>query len=131
MNKNNFPIYLSLATVLGILIGTFFNGGSSGLSLTGSSKNEAKIKRLMDYIERDYVDDVNTDILLDDAITQMLGKLDPHSVYIPKENLQAVQEKLDQAENTTLQVQAAYDAYQNRTQQELAELRTRLHPHRR
>ncbi|MEQ6122667.1 S41 family peptidase [Pseudotenacibaculum sp. MALMAid0570] len=94
MNKNNFPIYLSLATVLGILIGTFFSGSSNGLSLTSSSKNEAKIKRLMDYIERDYVDDVNTDNLLDDAITQMLGKLDPHSVYIPKENLQAVQENM-------------------------------------
>lgn len=94
MNKNNFPIYLSLATVLGILIGTFFSGGSSGLSLNSNSKNEAKIKRLMDYIERDYVDDVNTDNLLDEAITQMLGKLDPHSVYIPKENLQAVQENM-------------------------------------
>ena len=94
MNKNNFPIYLSLATIFGILIGTFFSGGSSGLSLSGNSKNEAKIKRLMDYIERDYVDEVNTENLLDDAITQMLGKLDPHSVYIPKENLQAVQESM-------------------------------------
>lgn len=94
MNKNNFPIYLSLATIFGILIGTFFSGSSSGFSLGGSSKNEAKIKRLMDYIERDYVDNVNTDNLLDEAITQMLGKLDPHSVYIPKENLQAVQENM-------------------------------------
>lgn len=93
MNKNNIPIYLSLATIFGILIGTFFSGGSS-LSLNGGSQNEAKIKRLMDYIERDYVDDVNTDNLLDEAITQMLGKLDPHSVYIPKENLQAVQENM-------------------------------------
>ena len=48
----------------------------------------------MDYIERDYVDNVNTDNLLDEAITEMLGKLDPHSVYIPKENLQAVQENM-------------------------------------
>ena len=94
MNKNNFPIYLSLATIIGILVGTFFSGNSNVLSLNGNSKNEAKIKRLMDYIERDYVDDVNTDNLLDEAITQMLGKLDPHSVYIPKENLQAVQENM-------------------------------------
>lgn len=93
MNKNNFPIYLSLATIFGILIGTFFSNGN-GLSLNRGSKNEAKVKRLMDYIERDYVDEVNTDDLLDNAITQMLGKLDPHSVYIPKENLQAVQESM-------------------------------------
>ncbi|MFY0628730.1 MAG: S41 family peptidase [Flavobacteriaceae bacterium] len=94
MNKNNFPIYLSLATIFGILIGTFFSGSTSSLSMNSGSKNEAKIKRLMDYIERDYVDEVNTDGLLDGAIKQMLGKLDPHSVYIPKENLQAVQENM-------------------------------------
>tara|TARA_R110002073_G_scaffold296322_1_gene462323 strand:- start:32335 stop:33906 length:1572 start_codon:yes stop_codon:yes gene_type:complete len=94
MNKNNLPIYLSLATIFGILIGTLFSGGSTGLSLNGNSKNEEKIKRLMNYIERDYVDKVNSDDLLDDAITQMLGKLDPHSVYIPKENLQDVQERM-------------------------------------
>lgn len=93
MNKNNLPIYLSLATILGIFIGTFFSGGSSNVFSTGS-QNEAKIKRLMDYIERDYVDEVNTDKLLDGAITQMLGKLDPHSVYIPKENLQSIQESM-------------------------------------
>ena len=94
MNKNNLPIYLSLATIFGIVIGVLFSGSSNSLSLTGKTSNEAKIKRLIDYIQRDYVDDVNTDELLDGAITQMLGKLDPHSVYIPKENLQQVTENM-------------------------------------
>jgi len=94
MNKNNFPIYLSLAVVFGILIGVFFNGGNNRLSMNSNSKNEAKIRRLMDYIDQNYVDSVNTDNLLDGAISQMVGKLDPHSVYIPKENLQAVQESM-------------------------------------
>lgn len=93
MNRKNLPIYLSLATILGILIGTLFNGGEAFV-LSGRASNEAKIKTLMDYIERDYVDDVNTDELLDDAITQILGKLDPHSVYIPKENLKSIQESM-------------------------------------
>ena len=94
MNKNNFPIYLSFATIFGILIGTFFSGDSRGILLQRGSANEMKIRHLLDYIERDYVDNVNTDVLLDEAITQMLGKLDPHSVYIPKENLQAIQENM-------------------------------------
>ncbi len=93
MNKKNLPIYLSLATILGILIGTLFNGGNA-FTLSGRASNEAKIKRLMEYIETDYVDDVNTDDLLDSAITQILGKLDPHSVYIPKENLKSIQENM-------------------------------------
>ena len=94
MNKNNLPIYLSLAVVFGILLGVFFNGNSGSMSLASKSSKEMKIRRLMDYIERDYVDTVNTDNLLDGAIKQMLGKLDPHSVYIPKENLQAVTENM-------------------------------------
>ena len=48
----------------------------------------------MDYIDQNYVDTINTSSLLDAAISDMLGKLDPHSAYIPKENLQDVQERM-------------------------------------
>ena len=89
-NKNNFPIYFSLAVVLGIIIGISLNGSSSDvLSFSNNTSQEKKIKRLINFIEKDYVDKVNTEDLLDGAITQMLGELDPHSVYIPKENQQA------------------------------------------
>lgn len=94
MNKNNLPIYFSIAVVFGILIGTFFSGGNTSNLISKSTSSERKIKRLIDYIESDYVDDVNTDDLLDGAIAEMLGKLDPHSVYIPKENLQFVTENM-------------------------------------
>ena len=90
MKKNNLPIYFAVAVVLGILIGVFFGGNSNGLvSFSKNQSQEQKIKRLINFIEQDYVDDVNTEDLLDGAIRQMLGKLDPHSVYIPKENQQA------------------------------------------
>ena len=48
----------------------------------------------MDYIDQNYVDTINTSSLLDAAISDMLGKLDPHSAYIPKENLQDIQERM-------------------------------------
>lgn len=95
MNKNYLPLYFAFAIVLGIFIGTFFSGGASSVNLFASaSSNEVKIKRLINYIQRDYVDSVDTDLLLDGAITQILGKLDPHSVYIPKERLQQVTENM-------------------------------------
>ena len=95
MNKNYLPLYFAFAIVLGVLIGSFFNGGaSSGNLFANKSVNEVKLKRLIDFIQRDYVDSVDTDDLLDGAITQILGKLDPHSVYIPKENLQQVTENM-------------------------------------
>ncbi|MEO9571840.1 MAG: S41 family peptidase [Polaribacter sp.] len=94
-NKNNLPIYFSIAVVLGIIIGISLNGSSSNmLSLSKNASQEMKIKRLINFIEKDYVDTVNTESLLDGAINEMLGKLDPHSVYIPKENLQAVKENM-------------------------------------
>lgn len=95
MTKNNLPVYFAIAVIFGIIIGAFFNGGSSSLfSFTNNSLNEEKIKRLIHFIEKEYVDNVNTDVILDEAITQMLGKLDPHSIYIPKENLQAITESM-------------------------------------
>jgi carboxyl-terminal processing protease len=95
MNKNNFPIFFSLAIVIGIAIGIIFFGDTSkAFSLSDKSSHEMKIKRLINFIEDDYVDEVDTENLLDEAITQMLGKLDPHSVYIPKENMQAMTESL-------------------------------------
>ena len=94
MTKNNFPVYLSLATVFGILIGVFINGNNAGFSLNSNTKNEAKIRRLMDYIDQNYVDTINTTNLLDSAISEMIGKLDPHSAYIPKEDLQDIQDRM-------------------------------------
>ena len=60
MKRNNIPIYLSLATVFGILIGVFINGNNSSFTLNSNTKNEAKIRRLMDYIDQNYVDTINT-----------------------------------------------------------------------
>ena len=95
MNKNNLPIYFAIAIIFGIFIGSFFNNSDKSKTLFAKkSINEQKIKRLIDYIEKDYVDSVNTDNLLDGAITQILGKLDPHSTYIPKENMQAVTDNM-------------------------------------
>jgi len=94
MNRNNIPIYLSLATVFGILIGVFINGNNSSFTLNSNTKNEAKIRRLMDYIDQNYVDTINTTNLLDSAISEMIGKLDPHSAYIPKEDLQDIQDRM-------------------------------------
>ena len=95
MNKNYLPLYFAFAIVLGIFIGSFVNGGtSSGNLFASASSNEIKIKRLINYIQTDYVDSVDTDLLLDGAIKQILGKLDPHSIYIPRERLQQVTENM-------------------------------------
>ncbi|WP_296633998.1 S41 family peptidase [Polaribacter sp.] len=95
MNRNNLPLYFAIALVFGILIGVFLGGNTNEIfSFSKQNSQEIKIKKLINFIKEDYVDKVNTEDLLDGAITQMLGKLDPHSIYIPKENLQAVTESM-------------------------------------
>lgn len=91
--KANIPLFIGLAVAIGIMIGSTFNFKNKAV-LFSSNSNEAKIKRLINYIQYDYVDKVNTDSLLDNAIVHMLTKLDPHSVYIPKEELQRVTENM-------------------------------------
>ena len=91
--KASIPIFIGLAIAIGILIGSTFNYKNKSVLFNSNSK-EAKIKRLLNYIQYEYVDKVNTDSLLDDAIVNMLVKLDPHSVYIPKEELQRVTESM-------------------------------------
>ncbi len=63
--------------------------------LFGNSPQEAKIKRLIDFIEYDYVENVNTDSLLDGTIKNIVAKLDPHSVYIPVKEHSEIEEKMN------------------------------------
>lgn len=92
-NKIYLPLFIGLAIAIGVLIGSNLNFNRKSV-LFSTNSNEAKIKRLINYIQYDYVDEVDTDSLLDNVITDMLVKLDPHSVYIPKEEMQRVTENM-------------------------------------
>ncbi|RLZ11915.1 S41 family peptidase [Faecalibacter macacae] len=58
------------------------------------SKNEQKIRRLVSLIDNQYVNNVNSDSLVDEAINFMVGKLDPHSTYLDKEMIKKANEEL-------------------------------------
>lgn len=53
-----------------------------------------KLESLLYHIDRMYVDEVDKKQLVDAAIVRMLEELDPHSIYIPKEDLEEVNEPL-------------------------------------
>jgi len=54
----------------------------------------AKLESLLHHIDRMYVDEVDQKRLVEAAIVRMLEELDPHSIYIPKEDLEEVNEPL-------------------------------------
>lgn len=58
------------------------------------SPGKAKLGKLIDYIEGEYVDKVDTDSIVDLTVNGILNKLDPHSTYISKSNIQEVTENM-------------------------------------
>ncbi len=58
------------------------------------SEKRRPVQEIMDLIKNRYVDDVQMESLEDTAIQAMLSKLDPHSVFIPADELQQVNEDL-------------------------------------
>ncbi|MCU0450240.1 MAG: S41 family peptidase [Bernardetiaceae bacterium] len=79
------PLLLAIAICIGILVGAKMFGGETRKGDIGS--NSAKLREILTYIDRYYVDTANTDELTDYAIKQMLEKLDPHTSFIPAKDM--------------------------------------------
>ena len=88
------PTLIALAVAIGIFIGgkLHFNDTPEKLFSTNSKKD--KLNRLIDYIDYEYVDEIDTDSIVDVTVNNILGKLDPHSVYIPKSEMAEVAENM-------------------------------------
>ncbi len=61
----------------------------------GNPSNSDKFNEVLQYITRMYVDDVDGDKLVEKAIVDMLGDLDPHSSYIPKDEVDDANERIN------------------------------------
>jgi len=82
MNKKNIITILFFFTIVLSGYGQFNEDGY-------------KFITTLNYINKFYVDSVNTSKLVETAIVEMLKDLDPHSVYISKEDLQKMNEPLE------------------------------------
>lgn len=88
------PLILATALAMGIFIGGKLNFNDSPERLFSTNSKKDKLNRLIDYIDYEYVDDINTDSIVDVTVNNILQKLDPHSVYIPKKEMQGVEENM-------------------------------------
>jgi len=93
INKVYIPLFISIILALGFVLGSTFNA-SSDKGLFVRNANTTKLHKLIDFIEREYVDSLNTDSIVDLTVSEILAKLDPHSVYIPKSDLEAVTQSM-------------------------------------
>lgn len=68
---------------MGVFIGSKLNFNDATEKIFATNSKKDKLNRLIDYIDFEYVDEVNTDSIVDVTVNGILENLDPHSVYIP------------------------------------------------
>ncbi|MCK9617326.1 MAG: S41 family peptidase [Lentimicrobiaceae bacterium] len=92
---NNRFFFFSKYLVLILVIGLFTNTRNGLAQSYDSRQTVQKFATAMQIIRFAYVDSVNEAKLTETAITEMLKELDPHSVYISKEELREANEPLE------------------------------------
>ena len=103
MNKRNIWIIVVIvltalsALLLGNLIAERAQRGRNLKDLSGlfSFGNSSKVSDLLSLIDGQYVDSVDLDSITDEVMSDIVSKLDPHSVYIPAKDLEAVNSELE------------------------------------
>lgn len=99
MKKYLFPTIAVLCILMGFIIGNavsnkvnaqHFYIQNGQLMMAPSSK----VDQMIDLLKQSYVDELNIDSLTDIVMDDMIKQLDPHSAYIPKEDLELVNSEL-------------------------------------
>jgi carboxyl-terminal processing protease len=89
------PLLLATAVFLGMLFGYKLksNMGQYSPSFFGKEK-KTSLQEILELVKTRYVDTVNTDSLGQMAIKNVINQLDPHSVYIPVDQLKTVNDDM-------------------------------------
>jgi carboxyl-terminal processing protease len=90
------PLLFSLILILGMILGfdlhdTLRNKRNLGTVITRNDR----LEEIIGLVKEKYVDTINSNLLYKDAISGILKSLDPHTVYIPSDELQGVNDDLD------------------------------------
>ena len=92
-NTNYLPIIIGCSLAIGILLGSYVH--KTNLNTYGTqSISKNKLNKLIDFINNEYVDSVNTDSIVNMTVDKILSQLDPHSVYIPPAEQSQVAENM-------------------------------------
>ncbi len=92
ISKYGMPIIIALAIVLGMTIQHNIDKKSQLPIITKAPSS--KIDALLQYIEQEYVDTINSEELSETVIPLIMKELDPHSIYITAEEYKKMNEPL-------------------------------------
>jgi len=94
LNQKHLPFFAAVLLGIGIYIGSKLGDNPLSYYTTPKNMSKHKFNKLIDYLEYQYVDPVDTDSIVDNFIDTVLQNLDPHSTYIPKQDLAYVTENM-------------------------------------
>lgn len=83
------PLVGAALLVAGIWIGYVIAGGK------GTTPAQQKLNKVFELIADEYVDEVSMDSIVELTIPQLLQNLDPHSIYIPVDELDKMNRDLE------------------------------------
>jgi carboxyl-terminal processing protease len=92
-NSKYLPIVIGATFALGTVLGSLMNAPVED-SLLAKNYSKNKLNKLIDFINNEYVDSVNTDSIVNLTVDNILSKLDPHSIYIPPSEQAEVAESM-------------------------------------
>lgn len=92
-DKHSIKIWAPLALAI-VFIGGMWTGRALFSSQSPHLRATEKLEQMLGVIDAEYVDKVNLDSLLEVSLPDILAHLDPHTIYIPKKDLQAVNDEL-------------------------------------
>ena len=99
MKKYLFPTLTIACLMIGFLIGNAVSNKVNAQRFyiqNGQlfSQPESKIDQLLHLMNEAYVEPINVDSITDEVMMELVERLDPHSAYIPKEDLEMVNSEL-------------------------------------
>jgi carboxyl-terminal processing protease len=97
MNKKTLiiiPLLIAVSVAAGIVIGNLLRQNSQPIFSPIGHAKPNKLTTILKLVESGYVDSVNTSDIIEKTIPEILENLDPHTAYIPAQNMQEVQEEM-------------------------------------
>lgn len=88
------PLIIAIVLAGGIFLGYLIGQKMTDKTSVFEVYEYNKIDDVLDYVESNYVDSIDRLDLENKAIEELLADLDPHSYYIPSEEIQGVEEDM-------------------------------------
>ena len=96
MKKFIYPTLTIIAVLLGFFLGSTsaHKAEAQQYSLRNFFTPQSKIDQMLQYMQQGYVEPLDLDSITEEVMQELVQKLDPHSAYIPKKDLEMVNSEL-------------------------------------